>query len=59
MALITQQISYEDEQNTKKNWRIYRAVFNNDVVVFIYCPQNVRPVMLEAEYIGIGGTDDD
>ena len=59
MELITQQISYDDEQNSEESWRRYKAEFNNDVVVWIYCPQNIRPINLEIELIETGGTEDD
>ena len=53
MALITQMITYDSEQNSEENWRRYRATFNNDIEVFIYAPENLRPLLLEAEFIGI------
>ena len=51
MELITQQISYDGEQNSEEAWRRYSVTLDNDIVVFVYCPQNIRPTELNCEFI--------
>ena len=49
--LTTSEIYYDSEPNSKEAWRRYSVTLDNDIVVFVYCPQNIRPTELNCEFI--------